>query len=163
MTVWVKNTPVNVCYLSNFEIMQGGLPCAVSVDHVTFLKLWHVFCMMGKCVFNWIWLRQPQLFSVLEELNIFLEKKYVNHWLWIRMNQWVNDFVLGWWHEGNSQVFCSEEWPWREAEGCTVPQGETSTERFKIKLELIWLFTLNWYDIMWQDVIYKQNIGATIL
>ena len=28
---------------------------------VTFLKLLHVFCMMGKsCVFNWIWLSQLQ-------------------------------------------------------------------------------------------------------
>ena len=37
---------------SNLEIMQGGPPRAVSAGRVAFLKLFHVFCIMGKCVFN---------------------------------------------------------------------------------------------------------------
>ena len=54
--------------------MRGGLPYAASVEHVAFFELLCVFCIMDKCLFNRIWLSQPQHFSVLEKLKIVLEK-----------------------------------------------------------------------------------------
>ena len=59
------------------DYMWGGLPHAVSMEHVYFLQQLCVFCIMGKCVFNWIWLS----LSVLEKmknlsLNFDLIKPY---------------------------------------------------------------------------------------
>ena len=45
-----------VTLFSKLEVMWDGPPHAVSAEYVVFLKLLHVFCIVGKCVFNRIWL-----------------------------------------------------------------------------------------------------------
>ena len=39
---------MSVCCLSNLEIMRDGPPCAVTLEHVPFLELLHVFCINAQ-------------------------------------------------------------------------------------------------------------------